>query len=413
MTVAPPKSIEWVGGIDGHIAIIDQTRLPGELVTITCHNANAVYEAIASLRIRGAPAIGVAAAMGVVLGVRNFPDPWRTPGQGDDAGIPDAHAVPGPGATRKDQAALRGVSRHDVSPAATPDAQAPATARRSHRRTTGMRRGVLARIDDVCDYLVGARPTAVNLSWALERMRRHARAQPGDTTDDIVQTLLAEAQRIRQEDADMCRAIGRAGAHLIRDGIGVLTHCNAGALATAGIGTALAPLYTAHDAGVRFRVFADETRPLLQGARLTAWELNRAGVDVTLLCDSMAAALMRDRKVDIVITGADRIAANGDTANKIGTYALAVLARAHDVPLYVAAPSTTFDLAIPDGRAIPIEYRSPDELRAGFGPRTAPPDVPCYCPAFDVTPAELIRGIVTERGMIQPVDRDRIRTVLG
>ena len=347
-----PKSIEWMGGLDGHIALLDQTLLPGEIRVLEVRDAETVYEAIQRLRVRGAPAIGIAAAMGLVVGVR-------------DCGAASAEAL-------------------------------------------------LAEVDRVADYLAGSRPTAVNLFWALERMRRVARAAAADLpVDAILSRLLDEAKAIRDEDADMCRAIGRAGAELIREGAGVLTHCNAGALATAEYGTALAPMYVAHEAGRAFRVYADETRPLLQGARLTTWELMQAGIDVTLICDNMAGWLMRQGRVDLVITGADRIAANGDAANKIGTYSVAVLAAAHDVPMYVAAPSSTFDFALPSGEGIPIEERDPEEIRRGFGRLTAPPASACWCPAFDVTPARLIRGLITERGLIEPVTRERIAEVLG
>ncbi|MCK4660409.1 MAG: S-methyl-5-thioribose-1-phosphate isomerase, partial [Phycisphaerae bacterium] len=255
--------------------------------------------------------------------------------------------------------------------------------------------------------------TAVNLFWAIDRMTRCAKAHAEQDIAGRKEALLAEAKAIRDEDAAMCRRIGEHGAALIADGFGLLTHCNAGALATAEYGTALAPMYIAHAQGRSFRVFADETRPLLQGARLTAWELGQAGIDVTLICDSMAAVVMRAGWVDLVITGADRIAANGDTANKIGTYGLAVLAQAHGIPFYVAAPSSTFDLAVPDGEGIPIEERDPDEIRRGMGRQTAPEEIPCYNPAFDVTPAHLIRGIITERGLIQPVSRESLAAFWG
>ena len=346
-----PKSIEWVGGVDGHALMIDQTRLPTELKMIECRDLGVMWEAIKQLRIRGAPAIGIAAAMGAVLGIRHY--------VGSD------------------------------------------------------RDGFLKKLDDVCEYLGSSRPTAVNLSWALARMRRHAASLKADSVGALKTALLEEAKRIRDEDAAMCRAIGECGKSLIEAGSGVLTHCNAGALATAELGTALAPLYLAHEAGLPFRVYVDETRPLLQGSRLTAWELGQAGLDVTLLCDSMVGSLMSRGMVDLVITGADRIAANGDVANKIGTYSVAVLASQHRIPFYVAAPSSTFDLSTPDGSGIPIEERDPDEIRQGFGRSTAPADVACYCPAFDVTPAELIHGLVTERGLIRPVEAGRIRDVLG
>ena len=347
----PPRTIEWIGGLDGCVSMIDQTQLPTELVKFSCHDTETMWQAIRGLRVRGAPAIGIAAAMGAVLGVRDFMEPDRN--------------------------------------------------------------ALLARLDDVCDYLSTARPTAVNLSWALERMRKRAWAIETNELDAIKLALLDEAKRIRDEDAEMCRAIGRHGEPLIKPGAAVLTHCNAGSLATAEYGTALAPLYTAHEMGRAFQVYVTETRPLLQGSRLTAWELQHAGIEVTILCDSMVGALMQEGKVDLVITGADRIAANGDAANKIGTYSVAVLARSHGVPFYVAVPSSTFDLAIPDGSKIPIEERDPDEIRCGFGKPTAPPDVPCYSPAFDVTPAGLIHAIITEYGLIQPVHAGTIEETVG
>jgi methylthioribose-1-phosphate isomerase len=345
------KTIEWVGGVDGFVRMIDQTRLPGELVHVEIHDPPAMWEAIRQLRVRGAPAIGIAAAMGVVLGLRDVND--------------------------TDVAILR------------------------------------KRLDEVCEYLSTARPTGVNLTWALQRMRRRADALGQSDVATLRRALLDEARRIRDEDAAMCHAIGQAGESLIRPHAGVLTHCNAGGLATAEYGTALAVCYAAHERGRPFRVFADETRPLLQGSRLTAWELQQAGIDVTVICDSTAGMLMRRGEIDLVLTGADRIAANGDTANKIGTYSLAVLARAHDIPFYVAAPSSTFDLSIPDGSHIPIEQRDPDEIRRGFGRLTAPPQAKCFAPAFDVTPAELIRGLVTEAGIISPVGTESISAALG
>lgn len=340
----PHKTIEWVGGIDGRVKLIDQTLLPGEVRIVTCGDIETLWEAIRSLRVRGAPAIGVATGYGVVLGVREAPDT----------------------------------------------------------------QSLFEKLDEACDYLGGCRPTAVNLFWALDRMRTVAGARRDLPANQLKEVLLAEAHAIRDEDAATCRAIGQAGLELIRDGSTVLTHCNAGGLATAEYGTALAVMYAAREAGRRFSVFADETRPLLQGARLTAWELAQAGIDVTVVCDNMAGLLMRQKRVDLVITGADRIARNGDTANKIGTYGVAVLAKAHGVPFYVAAPLSTFDLATPDGAAIPIEERPADEISKGFGRVTVPGGVACYNPAFDVTPAELIDGIVTEKGIIRPVTQGRI-----
>jgi len=340
----PHKTIEWVGGLDGWVEMIDQTLLPGEFRKIVIRDVETLWEAIKSLRVRGAPAIGVAAAMGVVLGTRGS----QTPEQFFD------------------------------------------------------------NLASCCAYLASSRPTAVNLFWALGRMRSRAESLKGQSVSDLRSAMLVEAQAIRDEDAATCRAIGEAGADLIRDGASVLTHCNAGGLAASEYGTALAPMYCAHERGRQFRVYADETRPLLQGSRLTAWELLQVGIDVTVICDNMAGQLMQEGKVDIVVTGADRIAANGDTANKIGTYGLAVLAHAHHVPFYVAAPLSTFDLSLPDGSGIPIEERSADEVRKGFGRVTVPDGVACYCPAFDVTPAALIKGIVTERGKIEPVTADKI-----
>lgn len=346
-----PKAIEWIGGLDGCVRIIDQTRLPEKLVFLDCRSAEIVREAIVQLRVRGAPAIGIAGAMGAVLGVRDY--------AGSDRG------------------------------------------------------GFVRFLERVCATLNFARPTGVNLSWALRRMRECVATLPEAPIPALKEALLGEARNIRDEDAAMCRAIGEAGLPLITPGIGVMTHCNAGALATSELGTALAPLYLAHRAGRPFRVYARETRPLLQGSRLTAWELSRAGIDVTLLCDNAAGVLMKQGRVNLIITGADRIAANGDTANKIGTYELAVLARAHGIPFYVAAPSSTFDPAAEAGGDIPIEERSPDEVRRGFGVLTAPPDVPCFTPAFDVTPAELLTGLITERGIIEPVTREAIARTMA
>lgn len=350
-TVTTLRTIEWIGDLDGHVRMIDQTLLPERLEMLDVRDAAVMYDAIRRLAVRGAPAIGIAAAMGLVL------------------------------------------------------------AGREHRKLD--RVAFLARLHEAAEHLATARPTAVNLFWALDRMKRVTTADPQANTPAILERLLAEAKAIRDEDAAMCRAIGEAGLSLIPDGAGVLTHCNAGGLATAEYGTALAPIYLAHESNRKVQVFADETRPLLQGSRLTAWELDRAGIDVTVICDNMAAKVMQEGRVNLVITGADRIAANGDVANKIGTYGLAVLAQAHGIPFYVAAPSTTFDLDTPSGDAIPIEFRSEDEVRGGFGRQTAPENVNCHCPAFDVTPARLIRSIITEKGLIHPVNRDRIAEVLS
>jgi methylthioribose-1-phosphate isomerase len=345
------QTLHWLGGVDGHLRLIDQTRLPVELIEIDCRDVESLWEAIKTLRVRGAPAIGVAAAYGVCLGVQ--------------------------GALGGDEATF------------------------------------FRRLEETADRLATSRPTAVNLFWALERMKQAALRLRGRPTGEIAAAVLAEARAIHEEDRQMCRAIGRHGAALLRDGQGVLTHCNAGGLATSEYGTALAVFFAAAEAGKTLHVYADETRPLLQGARLTAWELQQRGIDVTLICDSMAAQVMREGRVQAVVTGADRIAANGDTANKIGTYGVAVLAAAHKIPFYVAAPSSTFDLSIQSGAEIPIEERDPREVTHGFGRQTAPEGVAVYNPAFDVTPAELIAAIICERGVIRPVGRETIAAMLA
>jgi methylthioribose-1-phosphate isomerase len=334
---AVPRTLEWIGGPDGFLRLLDQTRLPGEVVYCDCRTVADVWTAIRKLQVRGAPAIGIAAAYGVVIG-----------GQAGDA-----------------------------------------TGAIEHLRTS--------------------RPTAVNLFWALDCMRRVL----DSAASKVVEALLAEAKRMDAEDQEVCRRIGKHGASLVPETGGVLTHCNAGALATAGRGTALAVITEAFDQGKQFRVFVDETRPLLQGARLTAWELVHHGLEVTLICDNMAAQVMREGKVQMAVVGADRIAANGDTANKIGTYGVALIANAHGIPFYVAAPTSTFDLNSATGDVIPIEQRDPREVTHGFGAQTAPEGVQIYNPAFDVTPASLIAGIITERGVIRPVDADTIRHVLA
>jgi methylthioribose-1-phosphate isomerase len=347
-----PRTIEWVGGTDGFVRLIDQTLLPTRLEYRDCRTVEEVWEAIKVLRVRGAPAIGVAAAMGTVVGMQNFRDRSR-------------------GAYRK-------------------------------------------RLKEVSDFLRTSRPTAVNLFWALDRMERRVAGITEDRSpEELTRKLLDEALAIEEEDRAMCRAIGAAGAALIGQGQGVLTHCNAGGLATADYGTALAVMFAAAEQGRRFHVYADETRPLLQGARLTAWELKQRGLDVTLICDNMAAQVMKEGRVQLVVVGADRIAANGDTANKIGTYGVALLAAAHGIPFYVAAPSSTFDLSLATGDGIPIEQRDPREVTHGFGRQTAPEGVHVYNPAFDVTPARLIAGIVTEKGLIAPVNEETIRATVG
>ncbi|MGL4941634.1 MAG: S-methyl-5-thioribose-1-phosphate isomerase [Thermoguttaceae bacterium] len=338
----------WVprtSGAEPALRLIDQTLLPLTLTEIVCCDVEMVWEAIKVLRVRGAPAIGIAAAYGVCLGM-----------------------VP---------LFVYGTPTEAV---------------------------FFTRLDEVTQYLASSRPTAVNLFWAIDRMKRCAESLRGSSPDVILTALEREAVAIHNEDRATCRAIGECGAALIKDGDSFLTHCNAGGLATSELGTALAAFFVAHEQGKRIHVYADETRPLLQGARLTAWELQQAGIDVTIICDSMAAMLMRQGKITGCIVGADRIAANGDTANKIGTYSVAVSAQYHKIPFYVAAPFSTFDLTLADGSGIPIEERDAAEIRCGFGKQTAPDNVAIYNPAFDVTPAELITGIVTERGLIRPVN---------
>jgi methylthioribose-1-phosphate isomerase len=342
----PSPTIEWRGELPGRARLIDQTLLPTRLELLELSTAEQMREAIVALRVRGAPAIGIAAAFGLLLGVQGF--------EGEER-----------------EAFAREVAR-------------------------------------VSEFLKSSRPTAVNLAWALERMAKRLARDAKLPVAQQKRGLLAEARAILDEDQATCRAIGRHGLALVKEGTVALTHCNAGGLATAQHGTALAPLFAAKEAGRKLSVFVDETRPLLQGARLTAWELQQAGIDATLICDDMAASAMRDRKVDLVIVGADRIAANGDTANKIGTYGVAILARHHRVPFWVAAPTSTFDLALPDGSRIPIEERAASEVTHGFGRETAPPGIKVWNPAFDVTPHELIAGIVTEHGILERPDAARV-----
>jgi methylthioribose-1-phosphate isomerase len=350
------QTITWTGEA---VRLLDQTKLPRETVYIDITDEKQMHDAIRRLIVRGAPAIGIAAAFGAYLGVRRFTDD--------------------------------GVERF------------------------------FGRLKDVCDYLATSRPTAVNLFWALERVQRVAREIAGGhatsspaclAVRDIQDALLGECQRMIEEDHAVCRAIGEHGLRLLErimnqkartaDVIEILTHCNAGGLATAGYGTALAPIYIGIEKGRRFHVYADETRPLLQGSRITAYELQQNRVPVTLICDSMAASVLSQKKIDAVIVGADRIAANGDTANKIGTLSVAIAASHFGVPFYVAAPTSTVDLHTPTGASIPIEQRAAQEV-SSFGERsTAPRDVEVYNPAFDVTPAALIGAIITEHGIAEP-----------
>jgi methylthioribose-1-phosphate isomerase len=343
-TIEVPRAVRWH---DDAVRIIDQTLLPGEYREIDLVEVGDLVEAIQTLRVRGAPAIGIAAAMGLVASLK----PHKA--------LPEKEF--------RDQLA------------------------------------------DHAGALRGARPTAVNLAWAVDRLVAVADGMSGASNREVWDRLRSEATQILEEDRSMCRRIGEHGVGLLGDGTTVLTHCNAGALATGGMGTALAPVYVAAERGIGVSVLADETRPLLQGSRLTAWELDRAGIDVTILTDNMAAFAMKEGRVDIVVTGADRIAANGDVANKIGTYGLAIAARHHGIPFYVAAPSSTFDFDLASGDQIPIEQRGAEEVRSGFGRQTAPSDVAAYSPAFDVTPAELITGIITEEGIFDPGNLSALR----
>jgi methylthioribose-1-phosphate isomerase len=340
-----PATIEYA---NGKVILLDQTRLPLEKIFLEIDDAETMWEAIKVLRVRGAPAIGGAAAFGLWLGVRRILD----------------------GATRAE---------------------------------------FLEQLQTVRDYLATSRPTAVNLFWALDRVNAAAKNSSLQTAGELKKFVLEEALAIQREDIEMCRAIGEHGANeleqVVPAGSSILTHCNAGALATMGLGTALAPVYVALERGRAIHVFADETRPLLQGARITAWELHEAGVPVTLITDNMAATVMRGssdgQKVGAVIVGTDRVAANGDFANKIGTYGVALLARAHGIPFYVAAPSSTIDLNTPNGESIEIELRHSDEVTS-FGARvTAPEGIQVFNPAFDVTPGNLVTGFITERGVIR------------
>jgi methylthioribose-1-phosphate isomerase len=319
------ETIQWT---DAGVVMIDQTRLPREQSFVTCRSYREVAEAIRSMVIRGAPAIGVAAAMGVALGVQEGAD-----------------------------------------------------------------------FETVCQTLAATRPTAVNLFWAIERMRRFKASLDGAPREQIVRAMIQEAKQIRLEDIAICQAIGRHGAPLVPDGKTVLTHCNAGALATAGYGTALGVVRAAFEAGKKIDVFAGETRPFLQGARLTAWELQQDGIPATLITDNMAGHFLSSGRIGCVVVGADRIAANGDVANKIGTYSLAVLAKENGVPFYVAAPVSTFDLTLESGASIPIEQRSAAEVTHVFGVPVAPENIAVENPAFDVTPARYITAIVCERGV--------------
>jgi len=329
--------IEWK---KDRVRIIDQTLLPREEKYVDLRTVEDVYRAIKVLAVRGAPAIGVAGAMGLALGMlkskkTNYKD-------------------------------------------------------------------FMKELDSVLKYLASSRPTAENLFWALEKVKESAVKNKNLSIPALKKVLIDEAERIKEEDDELCHKIGKYGASIIKSGDTILTHCNAGGLATSGFGTALGVVYAAKLQGKKIKVYADETRPLLQGARLTAWELMKSGVDVTLISDTMTGKVMSEGKISKVIVGADRITSNGDTANKIGTYQVAILAKYHKIPFYIAAPSSTFDLSMSTGKQIPIEERDPDEVRRFFGVQTAPLKVKVYNPAFDVTPSELITGIITEKGILYP-----------
>ena len=328
---------------DNAVVILDQTLLPSEVKYIRLTTIKQVWDAIKTLQVRGAPAIGIAAAMGMYIHMKECAE-------------------------------------------TSPDYKSFAIAFEKGR-----------------EYLSGSRPTAVNLDWALGRMAKVLEEKKGESLDDIVKSLRKAAENIKAEDTEVCCLIGKHGAELLKPGMGILTHCNAGALAASKYGTALAPVYVAHEQGMSLRVFADETRPVLQGARLTAFELHRAGIDVTLICDNMAAMVMSKGWVDAVFVGCDRVAKNGDTANKIGTFGVATLAKNFNIPFYVCAPFSTIDPATPTGADIVIEERDGAEVAdMWYAKRMAPEGVKIFNPAFDVTPANYITGFITEKGILRP-----------
>jgi len=333
----PVQTITWE---NNKVKIIDQTQLPLKLIYLEIEDYHDLCEAIQSLRVRGAPAIGIAGAYGVVLGLNEF--------------------------------------------------------------ESENKQEFFAQAEKIISDLASTRPTAINLFWALDRMKRILIRHREAPIVQIKQALLAQALQILEEDKIICRKMGNWGASLVEDNTTILTHCNAGGLATADYGTALGVLYAAKEQGKNISVYADETRPLLQGARLTTWELMQSQIDVTLICDNMAAFVMQQGRIDYIFVGADRIASNGDVANKIGTYNLAVLAQFHQIPFYVVAPMSTLDFALDSGKQIPIEERSEDEVTSGFGARTAPYGVKVYSPAFDITPNNLVTAIITEKGIAYP-----------
>lgn len=343
------KAVEW---IDDHLRLLDQTLIPTQTVYKEIRTIEEVFEAIRKLRVRGAPAIGITAAYGLYLGMR---------------------------------------------------AESPAT-----------REEFFQKLEEKIQYLAEARPTAVNLFWAMEALNKRLQGSPGNDVTALTKRLLELAREVHEDDRRRCDAMADQGQEVVPEGARILTHCNTGALATGGIGTAFGVIYRAHQLGKNVSVFADETRPLLQGSRLTVWELMTAQIPVTLICDNMAAALMQQGKVDLAIVGADRIAGDGSVANKIGTYNVALLAEHHGIPFYVAAPLSTFDRQLPSGKDIPIETRPEDEVRKVFDQcLITVPDVPCWNPAFDVTPPELVSGIITERGILYPPYTESIKNIFG
>ncbi len=334
------KTIFTISWDDGRIKLIDQTELPAKLKYIYCSDVKCIWHAIKTLKVRGAPALGIAGAFGVVIGIQ-------------------------------------------------------------HSRAKNFEQ-FQKELNKVINFIATSRPTAVNLFWALNKMKEKAESFRDKNVSELKKVLLQTALDIFEEDRKICRKIALYGESLLEDGDTVLTHCNAGALATADYGTALGIIYKAHEQGKKISVYVDETRPLLQGARLTTWELKQAKIDVTLLCDNTAAVVMKQGKVKKVLIGADRIASNGDTANKVGSYNLALVANAHNIPFYVAAPTSTFDLTLKSGDEIPIEERDWNEVTEGFGKRIAPRGIKVYSPAFDVTPNRLITAIITEKGIVYP-----------
>ena len=341
------QAIKWIGGMNGFLEAIDQRKLPLRLVKLKIRDTKSLVDAIKTLAVRGAPLIGVVGAYGLVLSIQKIDR---------ESSLQDAFKL----------------------------------------------------LEKEAQTIIQSRPTAVNLYWAVNRVLNKAklfiRQKPQKSIEDLKKVILNEAQKIHREDIGMCRRIGIFGQNLIKNGESILTHCNAGFLATAGEGTALSVFYNAKRKGKKFCVFVDETRPLLQGSRLTAWELKQAGIDTTLICDNMAGTLMKSGKITMVLTGADRIAANGDSANKIGTYSVSVLAKEHKIPFYIAAPSSTFDLSIKNGSQIPIEQRTANEVAECFGKPIAPKGVKIYNPAFDITPAQNITAIITDTGIIRRPD---------